>query len=115
MISEYNVEVDADGDGATVVGTVTILGHKHQVRICGSGRDITTELDGKEAPEELQEGLGEWTDPFDAIQPILSEIAAPYEIEDYSGRVVNGKVVSLIVRDGRELRVVRGTLVEDLS
>jgi hypothetical protein len=114
MIEKYDVEIDADGDGASLSGTVTILGHEHRLEMTGSGRDLFIELDGEPAPEEMQEGLGEWLSPFDAVEPILTEVAGkPYEIEDWSGRIVNGEVVRLIVRDGRELKVVRGTLTDD--
>ena len=64
--------------------------------------------------DELEEGLGEWLDAYDAVQDILNGLTEePYEIEDWSGRIVDGKVVRLIVRDGRELKVVRGTLTDD--
>ena len=113
MIEKYDVSIDADGDGASLNGTVTILGHEHKLEMNGSGRDLTIELDGSPCPEELCEGLGDWMDPMDAVEEVLKEIAEnPYEIEDWSGRVVNGKVVRLIVRDGRELRVVRGALTD---
>lgn len=113
MIEKYDVTIDTDGDGSSLSGTVTILGHEHKLEMTGGGRDLFIEIDGEPAPEEMCEGLGEWLDPFDAVQPILNEIAEPYEIENWSGRIVDGKVVRLIVQDGRELRVVCGALVDE--
>lgn len=114
MISNYDVEIDADGDGSSLCGTVMILGHEHKISMDGSGRDLFIELDGEPADEELEEGLGDWLDPYDAVEPILTEVSGEkYSIEDWSGRVVNGEVVRLVVRDGRELKVVRGALVDD--
>ncbi len=113
MIEYYDVEIDADGNGSNLTGTITILGHQHLLEMSGSGRDLMIELDGKLCPEELQEGLGEWTDAFEEVQEILNEIGEPYEIECWSGRIVNGKVVRLIIQNGRSLEVVRGTLTDD--
>lgn len=112
MIEKYDVEIDTDGDGSTLEGTVTILGHQHKIRMCGSGRDLDIEIDDKPCPDSLREGLEEWTEPFEDFQPILNEEGEPYEIENWSGRVVNGKVVRLLVQDGRGIRVVRGTITD---
>ena len=110
MIEKYDVTIDNDGDGATLEGTITIGGNEHHLSMDGSGRDMEIELDGKPCPEA--EKLSEWLAPVDAVQPILDETSDD-EIEDWSGRIVDDKVVRLIVRDGRELRVVRGTLVDE--
>lgn len=115
MIEKYDVEIDTDGDGSNLTGMVKILGHQHTLEMCGSGRDLDITLDGLPCPEELEEGLGEWTEAFEAVEPILKEVGLDlrgHEIENWSGRVVNGKVVRLIVQDGRELKVVRGTLTD---
>jgi hypothetical protein len=115
LIEKYDIEINTDGDGSTLTGTVTILGNQHKLEMCGGGRDLHIEIDDKLCPEEMQEGLSEWLSPYDAVEPLLTEAAGgeKYEIEDWSGRIVNGKVVRLIVRHGRELKVVRGTLTDD--
>lgn len=109
MIEKYDVEMDADGDGASMVGTVTILGHEHKLDISGSGRDLTIEFDGK--PSNSM-NLEEWLDPYDAVQDVLKETPDLADAEDWSARIVNGKVVRLLVADRRSIRVVRGTLTD---
>lgn len=109
MIEKYDVEIDADGDGANMVGTVTILGHEHKINISASGRDLMVELDGKPAPDGME--FDEWLDPYDAVQAVLKETDLD-DAEDWSGRVVNGKVVRLLVSVSREIQVVRGVLTD---
>ena len=111
MIEKYDVEIGADCDSSILAGTVTMLGC--HIEICGSGRDIHVEIDGKSCPQ-LVEYFDEWLDPYDAVESVLSEVEGEHKIDDWFARVVNGKVVRLIVRDGLKFKVVRGTLVDEL-
>lgn len=110
MISQYDVEIDQDGDGATLVGTVTINGTQRKLVINGAGRDLGVELDGESCPDELAEELGRWTEPFNPVQETLDE--HDVDSEDWSARVVNGKVVRLLVLDGRGVKVLVGKLTD---
>ena len=120
-ITGYDLTIDTDGDGSTITGKITITNVEYSLYINGGGRDLDVELDGFSVDENTAEELTEWFDPFDAVEAVISEELGQQglqrvsgDIEDWSGRVVSGKVVRLIARVGRELRVIRGTLVDDV-
>lgn len=114
LIEKYDVEIDADGDGSDTTGKVTISGKEHTLSIVANGRNFDVTIDGELCSPEIGEEFEEWTDPVDDIEEILASEVTESDCEDYSARVVNGKVVRLIVRDGRSLRVLRGTLTDSV-
>ena len=120
-IDKSDVTIDNDGDGGTLKGTVEFLGGSHTLEMCGGGRDLSIELDGNWLDGEgLYSEFSEWDEPYDAIQDAIKawlkannrEEDEKYEFEDFTARVVNGKVVRLLILDGRGISVVVGSLVD---
>ena len=117
QIEKYDVTIDNDGDGAELNGTIELNGDTHKLSINGTGRYLSIELDGNDIDEgALREELSEWTAPLEAVQDKLKEkLGEGYiDIEDWTARVVDGKVVRLLVLEGRGISVLVGTLTDDV-
>jgi hypothetical protein len=121
-LNKYDVVIDNDGDGGTLVGTVDISGSTHKIEMCGGGRDLSIELDGNWLDSGgFYDEFSEWEAPYHAIQEAIKtwlvandrEEDLVYEFEDFTARVVDGKVVRLLILDGRGISVVVGTLIDD--
>jgi hypothetical protein len=101
QITHYDLTIKQDGDGSSGIGLITVdrSGRElqHAVTWTAGGRDCEWTVDGEVLDlEPLRAYLDKWTEPLDVVERHL-ENTLYKDSEDWHARVVDGKVLWLIV------------------